>query len=127
MKSVCISAEISYQRWCDRKPITSSPIREPSDCKTLVERVDSGIRIIVAELSDDRNIAGEADEASCNAMNVYFETDDTWGGIGSNKCHAKAHLVVLFEILLGEIKWDGGHGRDLTALSGIMNCIDEQW
>jgi hypothetical protein len=81
----------------------------------------------VADLSNDRNIAGKPDEASCKAMNVYFDTDDTWGRIGSNKCHAKAHLVVLLGIVPGEIKWHGGHGRDLAALSGIMNCIDKQW
>jgi len=127
VKSACISAEISFQRCSDWKPITSSPIREPRDCQTLLERVDSEIRIIVADFGDDRNIGGRPDEAACNAMKVYFGTDDTWGGIGSKKCHAKAHLIVLLGIVLGEIKWDGGQGRDLTALSGIMNCIDKQW
>ena len=87
VKSVCVSAEISFQWWCHRKPIGSSPIREPRNCKTPLEGVDSGIRIIVADLSNDRNIAGKPDEASCKAMNVYFNTDDTWGRIRSNKCH----------------------------------------
>ena len=107
MKSVCISAEISLHWWCDRKPITSSPIREPRNCKTLLERGDSGMRIIVDDLSNDRTIAGKRGEASCQAMNMHFYTDETWGRIGSNKCHAKVHLVVLSGIRPAEIIWHG--------------------
>ena len=82
--------------------------------KTLLERVGSEIRIIVGVLRNDRNIAGRLGEASCNAMNEYLDADDTWGRIGSNKCHAKAHLVVLSEIMLGDIKWHGGHGDAIS-------------
>ncbi len=70
----------------------------------------------MADVSSDRNTAGKPDEAFCKSMNVCFDTDDTWVRIGSNKCHAKAHLVVLLGIVLGKIEWHGGSGHDLAAL-----------
>ena len=84
----------------------------------------------MGDLSNDRNIAGKPGEASCKAMNMHFDTDDTWGRIGSNRCHAKVHLVANHIQALGllKLRWHGSRSafwnyEDVLRSNGNSNAI----